>query len=421
MLEVGEIIREESAALAARYVAVVLDGMADMGSGVPIQEIMHLAAKLKRQSFASTGKSAELEKAAARHYEDMLARTHPELYARYIQALAGKTTPESRRAAFAEITAVCPDTPIRTAYIEHGLALDLAVDRPFIDDASRIVAMRRAREHVRNLTTLVSNKGAPDEVRRFLNIRRLIVGRAASIVFEHELWRTLARGCSGTTIEMIFYKCLRLTHDKGEVSFYPGLDDYEGVDKDGCAVMFPSRGEVFQLDTINAIVADAAKFGLQSKNTIVICDFDLYKFEGYSVPGQEVMEYTRRVKDYLRHAKLSVILQTDFFAGSTFLQSVTAIERSITCADGRFIAAEEFATVERAYFEHYSKSMVHWSVDRSRCYSVRSVARNIAEGLVLSLTPSIVFAFNESLVNGVRFNLATSRKIPFAGLRKRPR
>jgi hypothetical protein len=241
---------------------------------------------------------------------------------------------------------------------------------------------------------------------------------SVATLFRRELLHMLADGYAGHELRALFYKCLRLTHERGRVSFYSELDDHIGFDRDGNSITFVGNAELYQLDTIANIARGITRFGITPRNVLVVCDFDLHKFAGYEIPRPQLMAYVTNVKEYLRDVDVDVVLQTEYFHSDTFHVTFADVLRSIMRRDGRFIHRTEFERIEQDYFRHYSKSMEGWNAARNEYYSIRSVARNVAEGLELSNGNAIVYVFNESLVNGERFSLKAANKVPFVGLRK---
>lgn len=418
MRTISEILQERAEALSETYLSAIRSQSREAARSLPVDEVMHVAAKLKRLYFNQTGISQMIASDASAYYEEQLKKIDRGLHLGYVQSKQPNASDDLKAAVFAALARVYPDTPIKTRYIEEKLALDPASDQAFVIQAARQVAYRRAKEQIASLEKHFTKLASRSAFEPFLNLFRYIEESSVATLFQKELIQTIAAGYGGQEIKAMFYKCLRLTHEYGRVSFYAGLDDHNGFDRDGHRVTFSGDADVYQLNVIRDILRGFLHFGISPRGVVIVCDFDLYKFAHYEVPRPQLLTYFNQVQEYFRDANVDVRLQTEYFGGDTFQAVLADVMSSIIRGDERFVRHAEFKRIEQAYFDHYSKSMENWTAAVNEYYSIRSVARNIAEGMELAPANAIVFLFNESLVNGERFNLKTSKKVPFVGLRK---
>ncbi|HNY39618.1 MAG TPA: hypothetical protein PKJ41_04455 [Bryobacteraceae bacterium] len=385
---------------------------------VPVEEIMHLASKLKRLYLHRTGLSKTIEREASAYYEEHLKRIDPALHAAYTQIKQADATRELKAAVFAQLSRVCPDRDVKARFIETKLALDPVREQQFIIEAAQQIAYRKTMEEVTTLKRLFTRLARSEKFESFLNLVRYIEDNSIVTLFHSSLIQALARAYAGQDTVAIFYKCLRLTHERGRVSFYPGLDDHIGSDRHGNLIIFPGDGEVYQLATIANIARAFVRFGVRPQTVVLVCDFDLQKFSGYETPRQDLLHYVGHLKHYFDNNEVTVVLQTEYFASTAFHAGFAEVLEAIRLRDGSVVNCAQFDKIEQDYFNHYSKTMDDWNATRNEYYAIRSLSRNVAEGIELASANAIVFVFNESLVNGERFNLKTTRKVPFVGLRK---
>lgn len=418
MKTVKEIINHLTESLNGKYLSAI-----DMGeiqaSNLPIDEIIGLAAKLKKEDLAKSGMADQIALDAEKYYLEQLRARYPKLYEEYFEAKSSKLNKEQKRKLFLKLEEIFPDTEIKLKYIESKMRFDIHSDREYIIRACRTIASHHIAEEIENLKILFDqHSGNATHFNNYLNIIDFLDEITLSALFRKQMLKTLASAFAGKRVRIIFYKCLRLTHDGGEVGFHHLLDDHFGFDKDGKRLKFIVEADIFQLNAIKKVIEKFRELNLTSENILIISDFDLLKFKGYNVPQDKINAYLNCLKEYFSKANITIQLETEYFKVRSFNSKFAEIWESIDKGYGKYINHDEFLRIERDYKDHFSKTMKKWDDDRNRYYSVSSVARNIAEGIYLSSKSTIMFVFGESVVHGDRFNLATKIKTPFLGLEK---
>ncbi len=418
MDDIKGIVDNLAGSLADKYL-LAMDAAGTETAHLPVDEIVGLAAKLKKEDLAKSGMADQIALDAERYYLEQLKDRHPALYEEYLEVKKSKQSKELKREVFLKLERVFPDTEMKLRYIEGKMGLNIQSDREYFVRACRAIASRRITGEIESLRSLFAqHSGGTDHFGDYLNIIGFLDVIALSILFRKQILETIADSFGGKKMRIVFYKCLRLTHDGGDVGFHHLLDDYYGFDKNGKRLKFIAKADFFQLDAIKNIVRKFREFNLLSENTVIVSDFDLLKFKGYEMPRDRVNTYLSSLKKYFSGTDVAVRLETEYFKGKDFNSQFTEIWKSIDWGAGKYINHNEFLRIERDYKDHFSQTMKSWNDERNHYYSVSSTARNIAEGIYVSSEPTIVFVFGEATVHGERFNLATGIKIPFLGLEK---
>lgn len=418
MKSVEEISKNLKKRLADRYMYAI-DSGESKASHLPIDEIIGLATKLKKETLASNGMADQVALDAEKYYLKKLQELHPTLHEKYLQTRNSDLSKEQKREIFSHLEEVFPDTEMKLEYIEKRMGLDIHLDREYVVQACDIIASRHINEDVGSLKALFTQRlNKVDDFNKYLNAVYFLDSVSISILFRKEMLEMIADNFTGQKIDLIFYKCLRLTHDGGHVGFHHLLDDHQGFDKDGNSLKFIAEADFYQLDKIKYIVNQLEKFGVISENTVLVSDYDLLKFKEYKPSYDKITTYLNCLQEYFHDENINLQLETKYFQNQIFNSSFTEIWESIDAGCGVYINSGEFIRIEDDYKKHFSQTMRNWDDERNHYYSVSSVARNIAEGNAISSKPTLVFGFGESTVHGERFNLKTEAKVPFLGLEK---
>lgn len=419
MKSITKITNSFSRSLTTKFIEAIDAGDTKSSTNVPTNEIIGLASKLKIEKMAKSGAADRISYDAERYYAKKLREEFPDLFKEYRKVRVAKIKDkELNRQVFAKIEQIFPDAEIKQKYIADRMGFHIHSDRKYLIKACQMIASRRVDEEVRNLRSLFIRYSNPARFNEYLYIIHYLDNICNQILFKKQMLKILAEGFSDRRIRIIFYKCLRLTHNGGNVGFYEKLDDHIGFDKNGKHIKFIAEADFFQLDSIKNIVRKFRQLHLSSENLLLISDFDLLKFKGYFIPLQKINIYLNNLKNYFNREKIEVELDTEYFDSPYFLASFKEIWKSIDEGSRDYIGQSEFLRIERSYEDVFSKVMKDWDSEHNHYYSVNSVARNIAEGIYLSSEPTIVFVFGDSTVHGERFNLATRTKIPFLSIQK---
>lgn len=418
MKDVKKITNHSSEVLADKYLSVIDLGETKVAN-LPIDEILGFAAKLKKEDMAKSGMADQIALDAERYYLEQLKDKHFALYQDYFNAKNSKLNKEQKRKLFSRLGQIFSDTEIKLEYIENKMKLNIQSDRGYLIQACRTIASRHITEEIENLKILFTQySGSIVNFCNYLNVIDFLDDVVISTLFRKEMLKNIATCFSGKKTRIIFYKCLRLTHDGGDVRFYHLLNDHIGFDKNGKRLKFIAKADIFQLNAIKKIIGKLRELNITSENILIVSDFDLLKFKGYNISQDKINAYRNCLKEYFSKTNITIMPETEYFIEGDFESKFVEIWESIEKGSGKYINHSEFIRIERDYKDHFSKTMKKWDDDRNHYYSVSSVARNIAEGIFLSSEPTIVFVFGETIVHGERFNLATTTKIPFLGLKK---
>ncbi|PJA69875.1 hypothetical protein CO155_02990, partial [Candidatus Pacearchaeota archaeon CG_4_9_14_3_um_filter_35_19] len=216
-------------------------------------------------------------------------------------------------------------------------------------------------------------------------------------------------------LEVLVYKCLRLTHDAGIPNICSHLDDYVTQDKDGKDIKFLGEPDKYQLDRTREL-SQMVSSRIQNLSLIMlISDFDLWKFG-----SETVTRLLPKAKDYIKHVKgylpeIKVISETDYVKSfPDFDSNFNRVFESIRNRDGRFIHPAEFSRIETDYNNTFAGTLNEWTEEKNLHYSLSSVSRNIATGITLDeARGNFLFVFyNNNTINGERINLNVRDKIP---------
>ncbi|MGC2236784.1 MAG: hypothetical protein WA584_11525 [Pyrinomonadaceae bacterium] len=418
MKDIDQIIEIQTESLKLRYLNAIDTLSNDDISNIPVEEITSLAAKLKRKKLTQLGLANQIAAEAEEYYTEQLKQQQPHLYKNYILQ-KNQTDKAQKKAFFSKLYLIFPDTDLKNEYIENKLKFDLNRDKSYLIQACHDIAYRRTQEEVENFRKMFERYAVnADHFEKYLNAVMFLKELAISILFQKELFQIIAKGFSVEKIRLIFYKCLRLTHEGGVVGFCDSLEDHFGLDKNGNKLKFLGEADLHQLDVIKNIIQNLSELGVVSQNILIVSDFDLLKFKGYKIPRTKIERYVENIEKYIDNKDINTYLDTQYFRAESFETKFTEICESIRKGNDDYIKNKEFLRIEEDYYVHFSKTMKNWTYNLNHHYSVNSVARNIAEGIYLSDTPSVIFIFEESLVNGKRFNLAVKNQIPFLGLKK---
>ncbi len=284
MKTIEEISKNLTKILAGRYLSAV-DSGESKAAYLPIGEILGLAAKLKKEAWAESGMADQVALDAEKFYLEKLKTLDHALHEKYLQTRDNNLNKEQKREIFKHLEEVFPDTEIKLKYIEKRMKLDIHLDREYILRACDNIASRHINEEIENLKTFFTQRlDNTNDFNNYLNTIYFLDSISISVLFRKEMLEIIADNFAGKKIRLIFYKCLRLTHDGGHVGFYHLLDDHKGFDKNGNPLKFIAEADFYQLDKIQYIVNQLENLGIISENTVLVSDFDLLKFKAYHPP-----------------------------------------------------------------------------------------------------------------------------------------
>src|SRR5690606_14294661 len=116
---------------AGRYFSAVESGES-RAAYLPIEEVLGLAAKLKKEAWTESGMADQVAFDAERFYLEKLKALDSALHEEYLQTRNNDLSKEQKREIFKRLKEVFPDTQIKLEYIEKRMKLDVRVDRGYL-------------------------------------------------------------------------------------------------------------------------------------------------------------------------------------------------------------------------------------------------------------------------------------------------
>ena len=225
MKTVKEISKNLTKILASRYLSAIDSGELK-AAYLPIDEILGLAAKLKKEAWVKSGMADQVALDAEKFYLEKLKKLNPGLHEDYLQTRNNDLNKEQKREIFKHLEEVFPDTKMKLEYIEKRMKLDINLDRKYILQACDNIASRHINEEIENLRTFFTQHlNNINDFSNYLNAIYFLDSISVSILFRKEMLKIIVDNLAGKKIRLIFYKCLRLTHDGGRVGFHHLLSD----------------------------------------------------------------------------------------------------------------------------------------------------------------------------------------------------
>ncbi|NCO11267.1 hypothetical protein GW924_01525 [Candidatus Pacearchaeota archaeon] len=377
---------------------------------VSLNEILNVAGKLKRTDLINLGEMPKIERDAEIKYRKALSTLSTDVAEEYV-----KIKDSNNPARLSSLNLPIDDKQFKLNYIEDKIAYNPEMDRSYLVEAIRTIAERKEQIELKKIRGLHKSVSRKSEFGDFFNLYSEISQDASAVLFDRSLQKNLILACDGNNLEVLVYKCLRLTHDAGIPNICSHLDDYVTQDKDGKDIKFLGEPDKYQLDRTREL-SQMVSSRIQNLSLIMlISDFDLWKFG-----SETVTRLLPKAKDYIKHVKgylpeIKVISETDYVKSfPDFDSNFNRVFESIRNRDGRFIHPAEFSRIETDYNNTFAGTLNEWTEEKNLHYSLSSVSRNIATGITLDeARGNFLFVFyNNNTINGERINLNVRDKIP---------
>jgi hypothetical protein len=189
-------------------------------NGISIKEIENLAGKKKRIFFRDSGLMERLLDESELAFQEFLKSRNLGLYRRYINARKGQAETTESRDTFQQIANEFPEQDFKNKYLTDALVPSRISEKHYFTSAIEDIISRRRAERRRALVKRRAPYG--EQLDNFLESLKINtsdihhLSRLEEIAFQH---------MSGNNpLTILFYFCLRQTHNRGYPSITPHLE-----------------------------------------------------------------------------------------------------------------------------------------------------------------------------------------------------